>query len=78
MISRSSRYSPKVALTLLVGERQLALSRVGPKEIIVRDQCEPIPPSDAKLVITIDDESKTYNVFLPHGIPAAPQKVQYL
>jgi hypothetical protein len=78
MISRSSRYSPKVALTLLVGDHQLALSRVGPKDVLVRDRCEPIPPSDAQLVITIDDASKTYDIFLPNGIPAAPQRVTYL
>jgi hypothetical protein len=78
MITRSSRYSPKVALKLLVGDHHLTLSRVGPKDVLVRDQCEPIPPSDAQLVITIDDESKTYDIFLPNGIPAAPQRVTYL
>jgi hypothetical protein len=78
MITQSRRYSPKVALTLFVGERQLALSHVGPNDVTVRDRCEPIPPTDAELVITVDDESETYNIFLPHGIPAAPQKVAYL
>jgi hypothetical protein len=44
----------------------------------VRDRCEPIPPTDAELVITVDDESETYSIFLPNGIPAAPQKVAYI
>lgn len=78
MITRSSRYSPKVELTLQVGTRRVELSRVRPKEIVVRDKCEPIPPSDAQLIVKIDDESKPYNIFLPHGIPAEPQKVQYI
>jgi len=78
MITQSRGYSPQVALTLLVGDRQLALSHVGPKDVTVRDACEPIPPTDAQLVITVDDESETYNIFLPHGIPAAPQKVLYV
>jgi hypothetical protein len=72
-----SRYSPDVALTLLVGERRLALSHVGPFDLTVREACEPIPPSNAKLVITIDNETESYPVFLPDGIPSAPQKVAY-
>jgi len=78
MITQSCRYSPKVELALLIGDRRLALSHVGPTDITIRDQCSPFPPSDAKLVITVDDESETYNVFLPHGIPAELQKVKYL
>jgi hypothetical protein len=78
MITHSNRYSPKVELTLQVGDRRVELSRVGPSEIVVRDECEPIPPSNAKLIVTIDDESETYNIYLPHGIPAAPQRVAYI
>ena len=78
MITHARGYSPNVALTLVVGDRQLALSHVGPKNVTVRDRCESIPPTDAKLVITVDDDSETYNIFLPHGIPAAPQKVDYV
>lgn len=78
MISQSRRYSPNVSLGLLIEGRRLELSHVGPSNVTVRDSCEPIPPTDAELVITVDDESETYNIYLPHGIPAAPQKVAYL
>jgi len=78
MISQTRRYSPNVALGLLIGHRRLELSHVGPKDVTVRDRCEPIPPTDAELVITVDDESETYSIFLPNGIPAAPQKVAYI
>ena len=73
-----SRYSPKVALTLLVRGHRLALSHVGPDDVTVREACDPIPPTDAELVITVDDESEIYKVFLPDGIPRAPQKVAYI
>jgi hypothetical protein len=43
----------------------------------VREACEPIPPTDAELIITVDDESETYRIYLPNGIPSAPQKVSY-
>jgi hypothetical protein len=71
-------FSPKVALALLVNGRELALSHVGPDEVTVRDSCEPIPPSDAELLISVNDETESYRVFLPQGIPSAPQKVTYI
>ncbi len=73
-----SRYSPKVVLALKVAGRELALSHVGPSDVTVREACEFVPPSDAELLITVDDETESYNVFLPHGIPNAPQKVAYI
>ncbi len=78
MISQSNRYSPNVALGLLIDGRRFELSHVGPEDVTVRDRCEPIPPTDAELVITVDDESETYKIYLPNGIPAAPQKVSYI
>ena len=78
MISQSNRYSPNVALGLVIGSRQLELSHVGPQDVTVRDRCESIGPTDAELVIAVDDESETYSIFLPNGIPAAPQKVAYI
>ena len=72
-----ARYSPKVALALKVGDRELALSHVGPREVTVRDACEFVPPSAAELLITVDDATESYSIFLPDGIPNAPQKVAY-
>jgi hypothetical protein len=77
MIARS-RYSPKVALALKIGGREVALSHVGPREITIREACEFVPPSAAELVISVDDEVESYSIFLPHGLPHAPQKVAYL
>jgi hypothetical protein len=56
----------------------LALSHVGPNELIVRDQCEAIPSGEAKLYIRVDDSRKVRNVFLPHGIPGPHVPVMFL
>ena len=73
-----SGYSAKVVLTLIVGGRSLSLSHVGPSEIVVRDQCEPIPPGDAKLLIRVDSSKKARSIFLPNGIPGPGQPVMFL
>jgi len=77
MINQSG-YSPTVALALVVNGSKLALSHVGPNDVTVREACHPIPPTDAELLITVDDETEAYRVFLPNGIPSAPQKIAYI
>jgi hypothetical protein len=71
-------YSAEVVLSLLVGGVSLALSHVGPNEIIVRDACDPIPAGDAKLYIRVDESRKVRKVFLPHGIPGPHVPVMFL
>ena len=53
-MSNGSSYSASVVLTLVVGKRQLALSHVNPSNVVVCDACEPIPPTEAKLIVEID------------------------
>jgi hypothetical protein len=71
-------YSAEVVLSLLVGGVTLALSHVGPNEIIVRDACDPIPAGEAKLYIRVDESRKVRKVFLPHGIPGPHVPVMFL
>jgi hypothetical protein len=71
-------YSANVVLTLIVGGLSFALSHVGPNEIVVRDDCDPIPPGDAKLVIRVDRLQKSRDIFLPHGIPGPHVPVMFL
>jgi hypothetical protein len=61
-----------------VGGVSLALSHVGPNELIVRDECEPIPSGDAKLYIRVDDSKRVRKVFLPHGIPGPHVPVMFM
>jgi len=70
-------YSAKVALTLKVSGRELALSHVGPNEVSLRELGVAIEPSDAQLVIQVDDSSNIMDVYLPNGIPSGSYEVAY-
>jgi hypothetical protein len=77
-MSTVTSYSAEVDLSLRVGDVSLSLSHVGPNEIIVRDECGPIPAGDAKLYIRVDNSRKVRKVFLPHGIPGPRVPVMFL
>ena len=70
-------YSAKVALTLKVSGRELALSHVGPNEVSLRELVEQAEPSDAQLIIQVDDSSDIMDVYLPNGIPSDSYEVAY-
>lgn len=64
-------YSSCVQLSLIVNDATIGLSHVGPNELIVRDDCEPIQPCHAILAISIDGCETRCVVYLPRGIPGA-------
>jgi hypothetical protein len=70
-------YSAKVALTLQVGGRDLPLSHVGPNEVSVRELCDELPPSDAQLIIQVDDSSDVTKVYLPQGVSRDSHEIAY-
>lgn len=69
-------HSAKVRLRLLVNGDDLEVAQVGPDSCVLRDP-RPHPPSDAQLIITVDGESETYNVFLCDGISADSGEVRF-
>jgi hypothetical protein len=71
-------YSAKVALTLKVSGKELALSHVGPNEVSLRVLGEAVAPSDAQLIIQVDDSSDVMDVYLPNGIPSDSYEVAYV
>jgi hypothetical protein len=77
MMTIRNGYSAKVALTLKVGDKEIALSHVGPNEISVRALGEAFPPSDAQLTIQVDDSSDVMDVYLPKGISSDSYEVAY-
>jgi hypothetical protein len=71
-------YSSKIALTLLIDGKELALSHVGSSRIVVRDACDPRPAGNAEIVIEVNDSAERYKVFLPYGLSGAGQLVEYI
>lgn len=73
----SDSYSAKVVLQLVVGGLTLSLSHVGPSGIVIRDECQPMPASQAELRVFVDDSREVRQVFLPHGIPGPRQPIAF-
>lgn len=68
-------YSANVALTLVINGLRLALSHLEPHGIVVRDNCDPIPPGEANIFLKIDGTTKRRRVYLPEGVPGPRQLV---
>jgi hypothetical protein len=71
-------YSSKVALRLLVGGADFALSHVGSRSFVVRDRCKPQPAGDAELVIEVNDSEERYKIHLTQGLPGPNEVVEYV
>jgi hypothetical protein len=70
-------YSSKVALRLLIGDSDLALSHVGSRNFVVRDPCGPLPAGEAELVIEVNDSAERYKVHLIRGLTGPNELVEY-
>lgn len=70
-------YSANVALTLKVGDQELALSHVGPGEVSLRELAKSIEPSNAQIVIRVDENSDVMDIYLPNGVPSNSYEVAY-
>jgi hypothetical protein len=76
-MSVTSSYSANVVLTLIVGGISFALSHMGPDAFVVRDECEPIPAGNARIIIKVDKKKRIKRVFLPNGVPGPNQPVKF-
>lgn len=74
----TSGYSAKVALKMVVNGHELSLSHVGPDGVIVRDDCDPIAPCHAQIIIQVDESEEIIDVFLPNGVAGPNQRIQYI
>lgn len=75
----TSGYSSKIMLTLIACGVELTLSHVGSEFVIVKNAIEPIASCNAEIVVSVDGETKSRPVFLPHGISSGTDtQVLYL
>ncbi|WP_442483939.1 hypothetical protein [Aeoliella sp. SH292] len=74
----SPGYSASVSLRLVVGGAAIALSHVGPTELVVRGECVSIGPCNGQLQVIVDGQVSSKPVFLPFGISGPGQRIKYL
>jgi len=71
----STGYSAYVRLQLVLGDRTLELSSIGPDGISLREPAE-LPPCEAEVVMNVDDFEHRWPVYLPDGISANSREVR--
>lgn len=70
-------HSAAVDLKLFVEGRGLRLSQVGPSEVFLDGSCEPLPPTNGAIVVTVDGIEHRREVFFPNGIGNDGERVVY-
>jgi hypothetical protein len=76
MIALSSQggHSAQVKMQLLVNGSSLSVAQMGPDFLLV-DAPIDHPPTDARLVLQVDQSERRWNVRLPNGISADSTRV---
>ena len=72
--SSQGGHSAQVKMKLLVNGISIPVAQMGPDFLLVT---EPInhPPSDASIVMRVDETERTWNVRLPEGISSGSKRV---
>ena len=70
-------HSAKVCLSLVIGGRSIALAQVGPGLCIARESFDDHEPTDAQLVIKVDDHVDTHDVFLTNGVRSDSKEIAF-
>jgi hypothetical protein len=74
--SSPNGYSPKVEIRLLVAGHKLNVARIGGGQLELRDKID-LPPSDAKVVISVDGRETVTPVVLTSGICSQLEFVEF-
>lgn len=61
-----SGHSAEVELLLLVGDRLLSLSEIGPSHVTLREPIE-LPPTRGEIIMRVDGRERRWQVQLPDG-----------
>jgi hypothetical protein len=67
-------HSAKVEMQLLLNGGSLRVVQMGPDFLLV-DWPIDHPPTDARIVMQVDDSQRGWNVRLPHGISAGSKRI---
>ena len=67
IVSQIIRPEVNIAGRLVVDGRSIAIGQVCQHSLVLAEPCE-LPPTDAKLILTVSGKVKVYDIFLPHGV----------
>ena len=71
----TSRYSAEVILSLVVGDRTVKLSQVGPHFVLLAEPIE-LPPGPAEVHVNVDGHVHRRKVYLVDGINPTSTRVR--
>ncbi len=74
-LSTQGGHSALVTIRLLVNGLSLAVAQMGP-DFLFLDAPVNHPPTDASLIMRVDQSEKRWNVRLPGGISAGQKRVE--
>src|SRR6266480_2449351 len=72
--SNQSGHSAQVKMRLLINGGSLSVVQLGPDFLLVDSPID-YPPSDASVVLQVDQNERRWNLRLPNGISAGSKRV---
>jgi hypothetical protein len=70
-----SRYSAEVILSLVVGDRTISLSQVGPHFVLLAEPTD-LPPGPAEVHVNVDGHVHCRKVYLVDGINPTSTRIR--
>jgi hypothetical protein len=67
-IAESKEYSVNIAGRLVVDGKILAIGQICGRHLVVIDDCDLPPGTEAQLIVTVDGREKVSHILLPHGL----------
>jgi hypothetical protein len=76
MFSKSSQggHSAQVKIRLMVADADLEVAQLGPDFLLV-DSPRDMPPGEARILMRVDGNESSWNVFLTRGISSSSPRV---
>lgn len=72
--SSQDGHSAQVKMRMLLNGRSIAIAQMGPDFLLVKASVNK-PPSNATIVLQVDQSERRWDVHLPEGISATSQRV---
>lgn len=65
-----------IAGRLVIDGQSLAVGQICQDSLVMLDRCD-VPPTAARLIVTVSGQEKVYDIFLPHGLSRHAEAVNF-